>query len=107
MKTTNQNRTNTPTRRSLATACLACCRKVLAQIQSAKAGILAEFRDTLAEHEHVLELALSEAEALAWQTGFPQLVFPALAAEKARAIATWHSRQQNLSRRSAPTIVNG
>lgn len=106
MKITNENRPSTSTRRTFATVCVDCCRKLLAQIENAKAGILAEFRETLAGHEHVLELALSEAEALAWQTGFPQLVFPALAAEKALAVATWHSRQESLSRRSAPSIVN-
>jgi hypothetical protein len=106
MKTTHGNRPSTSTRRTLGSVCLDCCRKVLSQIESAKAGILAEFRETLAGHEHVLELALSEAEALAWQTGFPQLVFPTLATEKARAVATWHSRQQSLSRRLAPAAVN-
>src|ERR1043166_9448070 len=106
MKSTNENRPNTPIRRSLATACLDCCRKLLAQIESAKKSVMAEFRETLAGHEHVLELALSEAEALAWQTGFPQLVFPTLATEKARAVATWNSSQQSLSRRSAPALVN-
>src|SRR6266478_4554539 len=107
MKITNENCSNTPIRRTVGSVCLDSCRKLLAQIESAKAAVLAEFRETLADHEHLLELALSEAEALAWQTGFPQLVFPALAAEKARAVASWHARQEILSRRSSPTVVTG
>ena len=42
----------------------------------------------------MLRLALTEAEALAWQTDFPHLFFPALAAEKAQAAVAWHQRQR-------------
>jgi hypothetical protein len=87
-------------RRTFAQACLGSCRKLLTQIQSTKAAILAEFRETLEEHSHLLDLAVNEAEALAWQTGFPQLVFPTLAAEKARAVADWHAHQQSLHDRT-------
>jgi hypothetical protein len=38
-------------------------------------------------------LALNEAEALAWQTGVPHLVFPELADEKIRELAAWRERQ--------------
>jgi hypothetical protein len=38
-------------------------------------------------------LALNEAEALAWETEYPYLVFPTLAAEKAQAVAKWQVRQ--------------
>jgi hypothetical protein len=75
---------------------LALCRQIVAQIRNAKAAILAEFRDGLEEHRHLLRLAVNEAEALAWQTDYPHLLFPALAAEKARAVATWHLRQRSL-----------
>ena len=74
--------------------CRASCRRVLAQLKAAKASILAEFRDRLEDHDHVLELALNEAEALAWQSGFPQLLFPTLATEKAQSVAQWHARQR-------------
>jgi hypothetical protein len=52
---------------------------------------------------HVLELALNEAAALAWQTGFPYLFFPVLAMEKACAVAAWHLRQQFI-RRTEPIL---
>jgi len=51
------------------------------------------------EHARVLRLALTEAEALAWQTEFPHLFFPALAAEKAEAALLWHRRQRALRQR--------
>jgi hypothetical protein len=35
-------------------------------------------------------VALNEAEALAWETEYPQLVFPTLAEEKIAAISSWY-----------------
>ena len=35
------------------------------------------------DNNSILHLALNEAEALAWQNGFPELIFPTLALEKA------------------------
>jgi hypothetical protein len=49
----------------------------------------------------VLKLALNEAEALAWQTDFPHLFFPALAMEKAQATVAWHQRQRAVRRTAA------
>ena len=82
--------------------CVASCRKLLAQIENVKAQVVAEFRDRLDDHQHVLDLAVNEAEALAWQTGFPQLLFPVLAVEKAHAVTGWHMHQQSLRQRTAP-----
>jgi hypothetical protein len=82
--------------RTVRGVCLDSCQRLLAHLEAARARILAEFRANLQGHERVLELAVNEAEALAWQTGFPQLLFPALAAEKARSVETWHRRQQRL-----------
>ena len=78
------------------TNALASCRKLLAQIERTKAAILREFGASLEAHEHLLRLALNEAEALAWQSGVPQLVFPTLAREKAQAVVIWNARQQSL-----------
>ena len=72
---------------------LSLCRKVVAQIENAKQAIVSEFRDRFQEDKHLLELAVNEAEALAWQTEYPHLLFPALAVEKAQAVANWHRRQ--------------
>lgn len=85
-------------RQSFTHRCVASCRKLLAQLEGVKARILHDFQASLPEHEHVLELAVNEAEAIAWQTGFPQLFFPVLAEENARAVATWHAHQMDVLR---------
>jgi hypothetical protein len=84
--------------------CVDCYRKVLAQIEDVREQVVAEFRERLAEHKHVLDLALNEAEALAWQTEFPQLLFPTLATEKASAVTGWHQRQESLRQRAASRL---
>jgi len=80
--------------RTFANACLASCQKVLARIRKAKEAIFTESQAALGTQEHLLRLALNEAEALAWQTAYPDLVFPDLATEKVRAVIAWQSRQQ-------------
>ena len=72
---------------------LASCRKMLAQINKAKDTILAESRAAFALPDHLLRLALNEAEALAWQTRYPHLLFPTLAAEKVEGVAAWNAHQ--------------
>jgi hypothetical protein len=65
-------------------------------IQHAKEALLFEHVNGAGEHGRLLRLALNEAEGLAWQTEFPQLVFSELAREKARAAVAWHERQLSL-----------
>ena len=43
----------------------------------------------------------NEAEALACETDYPHLVFPALALEKVRVATNWHERQGLIRRRDA------
>jgi len=101
-----KSNTETPVAPSnFARVCLASCRKLLAQIESAKTRVLAEFRERLEEHEHLLDLAVNEAEALSWESGYPQLFFPVLAVEKAQTVADWHARQQHLRRRDLSPMV--
>jgi hypothetical protein len=78
----------------MANICVEKCQRLVAQIENAKNKILMEFRELLETHEHLLHLALNEAEALAWQTPYPHLVFADLAAEKAQAVAQWSVRQR-------------
>ena len=96
MKTINRIQPKTGANPTLKSACLVCCRKLLGQIAKVKNAIGNEFREKLASREHLLHLALNEAEALAWQSGVPHLVFLTLAREKAEAVAQWHARQQSL-----------
>jgi len=96
MNTTKHTNDNTSRTRTIANNCVATCQKLIGQIESAKNSLLAEFRDTIAAPEQLLRLALSEAEALAWQSGFPQLVFPTLAREKAQAVVAWDAHQRTV-----------
>ena len=83
---------------TFATACLTSCQKMMAQMDKARKAIIAEFKTRFEAPEQLLRLAMNEAEALAWQTGFPHLVFPVLAAEKAQAVAAWGVHQQAVRR---------
>ena len=98
MNTVRPTKKDCTTTGSLANLCLTSCRKLVAQIENTKDGILAQFRDKLETHEHLLRLALNEAEAIAWDTEFPHLVFPMLATEKAQTVATWLARQRSMNR---------
>ena len=73
--------------------CQAYCKKLLAQINNTKQQLFAEFKEAFGPEENVLRLALNEAEAIAWQTEYPHLLFPQLATEKAQAAAEWESKQ--------------
>jgi hypothetical protein len=96
-KQVNEGLGNTNHKHTFGEVCLNCCKKVLAQISHAKAVILAEARDTLKVQEQLLRLALNEAEALAFQTLYPQLVFPTLAVEKIQGAERWSNRQRLLA----------
>ena len=85
--------------------CIASCRKLLAQLADVKEQVVDEFRGRLEGQQHMLELAVNEAEALAWQTGFPQLFFPTLATEKAVAVTGWHQRQLTLRERTSSRLI--
>jgi hypothetical protein len=67
-------------------------------VSEARAIIEREFAKFAAREPRVFRLALNEAEALAYQTEFPHLVFPVLATEKAEAVAAWQRRQQSIRR---------
>jgi len=95
---TNEGRQYTGRGVAFSKACLECGKQILAQIRNVREAILAEARDTLKVQEQMLRLAVNEAEALAWQTLYPQLVFPDLAAEKIRHAAAWNNRQRLLLR---------
>jgi len=99
--TTKESGRTAATVATLRTNCAACYEKMSAQITATREVILAESRQALTAPERLLRLALNEAEALAWQTTYPHLVFPSLATEKVQAVAAWNSNQQ-LVRRSSP-----
>ena len=81
---------------TVASACIASCQKLAAGIGRVRNHLLAEFQETVKVPDQLFRQALVEAEALAWQTEYPQLVFPELAMEKVQAVAAWHHRQQSM-----------
>jgi hypothetical protein len=85
--------------------CGACCRKVRAQIAGVKEAIFAEYSRALQAPERLVRLALNEAEAAAWQTKYPHLLFPTLAVEKVRAVAAWNARQQSVRENSRIAVL--
>jgi hypothetical protein len=98
MNTTHNNE-SANAEQTITGRCVQSCKKLLAGIEQTKNKIANEFQETLATHTQLFHLALNEAEALAFQTAYPQLVFPSLAVEKIQAVTAWQSRQQNLRRR--------
>jgi hypothetical protein len=52
------------------------------------------------ENRRLIQLAIREAEALACETGFPELVLLTLAEEKVRAMQSWIAKQDELKNRS-------
>ena len=98
MTDTNERATNQQT---ITHRCVQSCKKLLAGIEAARNRIANEFHETLEINGQLVQLALNEAEALAWQTAYPHLLFPSLAVEKVQAVAAWQTRQQSVQRRPA------
>ena len=106
MKQTNGNSDNVGPVKAFRKACLASCQKVLTHITAAKEAILAESREALKSQERLLRQALNEAEAVAWQTMYPYLVFSTLAEEKVQAVMAWDARQQSVRRTNPAFALN-
>lgn len=79
---------------------LAQSRELTVELNKIKNGLVREFGLALGGHNELLRSALNEAEALAWQTPYPHLVFPVLAEEKASAVNHWAARQRRVERAS-------
>ena len=76
------------------------CRELMVHVTNVKAGLVREFGTAIGGHNALLRSALNEAEALAWQTPYPHLLFPLLAEEKASQINHWAARQRRVQRAS-------
>jgi len=79
-------------------ACIEQCRKLAAHLAAVRESLIAEFAESYEISERLLQLAVKEAEAIAWDTEYPHLVFPALALEKVRVAANWDERQRAIRR---------
>jgi hypothetical protein len=96
MNTHSENNENSQNQVCGHTVTLGACQKVLAAIEQAKNRIKSQFTSLREDHEHMVQLALNEAEALAWQTTYPHLLFPTLAEEKIHAVNAWATRQNSV-----------
>jgi hypothetical protein len=96
MKRTHSYQRNIEETPSAARVGTSACDTVREAVSKAKQKLLNDYRELVGEHFHLLRLALNEAEALAWDTEFPHLFFPALAVEKAHRAVNWHQRQRAL-----------
>jgi hypothetical protein len=73
---------------------IASSHRLIVGIEKAKRELAAEHKFELPER--LFRVALNEAEALAWETEYPQLVFPSLAEEKIEAISAWYGHGEPL-----------
>ena len=64
-----------------------------------------EFGAAISGQSQLLHSALNEAEAIAWQTPYPHLLFPILAEEKASAVTRWAARQRSVARTSRQIVL--
>lgn len=90
--------TNIQPDNGLVAICLNSCRKMLDGIDRIRAGLVEELDGASTELRGAVHSALNEAEALAFQTPFPHLVFPALAEEKVASARQWAGRQERIRR---------
>ena len=81
------------------------CDGIERRLKDVRDTVAREYREHLDVSSRLFHLALNEAEALAWQTGFPHLFFPTLAAEKAQAAVNWQKRQQALNSRGDELVL--
>ena len=93
----NENLNGLGPGKAFSKACRECYDAIMTQINNARETILAEARKSLHIQERLLRLAVNEAEGLAWQTMYPQLVFPDLAMEKIQRVVKWIRRQQQIA----------
>jgi len=102
MNTTECNKLNLTADKTLKDTCQELCAKFVEQIGQAKNNLVAEFQGAFAMQQQLLQLAIVEADALAWQTDYPHLLFPSLATEKIERAAQWRTRQHFLMRNTSP-----
>ena len=95
---TNRIETNVAEEHPFTQFCVNQCRNLITKIQETKKELVGQFRKAFPGQEQLLRLALNEAEALAFLTGYPLLVFPTLAMEKVQGAVEWSAHQQEVTR---------
>jgi hypothetical protein len=105
MKANNLNKMPAPRRRKMPVPGPKERRELAIQLAAIKNGLIREFGVALGGHNDLLKSAINEAEAIAWQTSYPHLLFPVLAQEKASAVNYWAARQRNVTRASREIVL--
>ena len=98
MKMNRIENSNQANQNAFTAFCANYCRKLLTEIQHTRQDLVNQFRKAFAGEEQLLRLALNEAEALAFLTDYPHLVFPSLAMEKVQGVAKWTMHQKAIGR---------
>ena len=99
--------TKSASRQTFTQACIASCRKLATQIQLVKESILTEFRGTLGRTRSTLTLGGKRGRSAGLPTGYPHLLFPALAAEKAQAVTRWNKHQRAVQQHDSWLAFSG
>ena len=79
-----------------------CYQAALRRLAAVKVTVEREFAQSMAGYDHLLKAAIDKAEALAWQTPYPHLLFPVLAEEKAAEAQQWAAQQRAIRERTSP-----
>jgi len=80
--------------------CLRACARLARELNRVKNELTGHFQQLLDLPAPWLQQSVNEAEALAWQAGFPHLLFPVLAEEKVRKLGRWYNHQQKVQRQN-------
>lgn len=70
--------------------------RAFAALARVRGDIERDFSELKGQAPRIVHLTLNEAEAVAWDSGFPHLVFPLLAEEKLSKAAAWVNRQRSV-----------
>src|SRR5579859_3021186 len=95
---TNNKKNHVVAAKAFKGTCATAHQEVAEQLDAVKREVFTEYQSALGANDQLLRLALIEADALSHQTEYPHLLFPVLAAEKARNAARWQFHQQFLLR---------
>ena len=70
--------------------------RAFAALARVRGDIERQYSSVKDQAPRIVHLTLNEAEAVAWDSGFPHLVFPLLAEEKLSKAAAWVNRQRSV-----------
>ena len=63
------------------------CHKMVTAIRDLRDRLIEKYEQTLPDRAHLVRKVIAEAEAMAWQTSFPHLLFPDFVETRVAALA--------------------